>query len=52
VIQAPGLFEGYAPETFPGLDQAIQFQNWTLAQQQYNILTQLIGQAAAVLSGN
>jgi N-acetylated-alpha-linked acidic dipeptidase len=52
VIQAPGLYEGYAAQTFPGLTQAINAGNWTLAAQQYKTLYQAINNAAIFLSGN
>jgi N-acetylated-alpha-linked acidic dipeptidase len=52
VIQAPGLYEGYASSVFPGLAQSINEQNWSEAEEQYEILYQSIYNAANYLAGN
>eukprot|EP01113_Clastostelium_recurvatum_P031897 TRINITY_DN4033_c0_g2_i2.p1 TRINITY_DN4033_c0_g2~~TRINITY_DN4033_c0_g2_i2.p1 ORF type:complete len:736 (-),score=140.11 TRINITY_DN4033_c0_g2_i2:65-2272(-) len=36
VVQAPGLYKGYEPDVFPGVIQAIEDGNMTLAQDQLN----------------
>jgi len=51
VIQAPGLYEGYAARTFPGLYEAIQAGDWGQASIQNKILTAKINNAASFLAG-
>jgi len=50
VIQAPGLYEGYAPSTYPGLTQALNARNWEMAQTQYKELCRRIRAAANALT--
>jgi len=42
VLQAPGIYLGYGSDVFPGLTEAIRDKNWTLAQQQANVLASVI----------
>jgi N-acetylated-alpha-linked acidic dipeptidase len=49
VVQAPGLYLGYGADTFPGLKQAIRDRNWTQAQQQANILRDVIYSVSSAL---
>jgi len=51
VIQAPGLYEGYAADIFPGVAQSIRSQNLTEAIAQDKVLIDCINSAAAVLYG-
>lgn len=53
VLQAPGLYQGYAPETFPGITQAISNGNAQAAQSQVQITAFFITKAANfLLSGS
>jgi len=49
VVQAPGLYMGYAGEGFPGVKQPIRDRNWQQAQQQASILAARIQDAAQYL---
>jgi len=49
ILQAPGTFLGYGSQVFPGLSEALQLQNWTLAQQQANVLAGVLTKAGAAL---
>ena len=42
VIQAPGLYQGYEAEVFPGIGQAIRAFNQTEAQSQIEIAAECI----------
>jgi N-acetylated-alpha-linked acidic dipeptidase len=33
-LYAPGLLTGYTPKTLPGVREAVEAQNWDLANQQ------------------
>ena len=46
ILQAPGMDLGYAAEAFPGIQQAINDQNLSLAQDQVDIASQLLLTAA------
>jgi len=50
VLQAPGIFLGYGSDVFPGLTEAIRAKNWTLAQQQANVLASVIRLAGSSLA--
>ena len=49
-IYAPGMLTGYAAVVIPGVNEAIDARNSTLAAQQLTVLTQAIDHAAAMLS--
>jgi len=49
-VQAPGLYTGYAFESFPGLTQAIRDKNWTLAVRQAELIAVHITDATATLA--
>merc|ERR1712137_1089992 len=46
VVQAPGLYQGYAPQIFPGITQAIQNDNASVAQAQIQLTSFFINKAA------
>lgn len=48
-IQAPGIYEGYGAETFPGVTQSIKLGDPDTAQQQYAFLVDTIQNAAISL---
>ncbi|MGO8757045.1 MAG: M28 family metallopeptidase [Terracidiphilus sp.] len=48
-IYAPGEFTGYSAVVLPGVNEAIEARNQTLAQQQLAVLAQALDRAAAVL---
>mmetsp|Transcript_38908 Transcript_38908/g.94210 ORF Transcript_38908/g.94210 Transcript_38908/m.94210 type:complete len:125 (-) Transcript_38908:863-1237(-) len=48
-LQAPGMDLGYAAEAFPGIQQALDVQNCTLAQAQVAVTAQAIRDAATKL---
>ena len=48
-LQAPGIDLGYAAEAFPGIQQALDVQNCTLAQDQVGVTAQAIRDAATKL---
>jgi len=50
VVQAPGLYTGYAYEPFPGLTEAIRVQNWTLATQQVEVIAHQIASVVQFLT--
>ena len=57
-IYAPGFYTGYGVKTLPGIREAVDSKNWTLAQEQANIVqqclsqvTQLVGHAADEAGG-
>jgi N-acetylated-alpha-linked acidic dipeptidase len=50
-IYAPGEFTGYAAVVIPGVNEAIDAKNPTLAAQQLVVLTQSLNQAAQTLEG-
>lgn len=50
VLQAPGLYTGYAPKTLPGVEHAITTQDWTQANHQVLAAAQYIAAAAKVLA--
>merc|ERR1719213_421989 len=49
VLQAPGLYTGYAPKTLPGIYEAIGAQQWTLAQSQIKVAASRVNAAADFL---
>ena len=49
-IYAPGEFTGYAAVVLPGVNEAIDAHNATVANQQLQVLTQALDRAAAILS--
>merc|ERR1712137_1368319 len=49
VLQAPGLYQGYPPETFPGITQAVSNGNAQAAQSQVQITAYFITKAANFL---
>jgi N-acetylated-alpha-linked acidic dipeptidase len=49
VLQAPGMDLGYAAQAFPGIQQAIDDGNWTLAQEQVMVAGERIRSAATHL---
>jgi len=48
-LQAPGMFLGYAAEAFPGVQQAIDEQDWDVAQDQIHKVAERIDAAATFL---
>ena len=57
-IYAPGFYTGYGVKTLPGIREAVDSKNWTLAQGQAQVveqclaqLNEVVGQAIAQLSG-
>jgi N-acetylated-alpha-linked acidic dipeptidase len=50
-IFAPGEFTGYAAVVIPGVNEAIDAKNVSLAVKQLAVLTDAIDRAAAVLEG-
>jgi len=50
-LQAPGISSGYGSESFPGLTFAISNQDWTLAQEQANLIADRVNAAAFHLIG-
>ena len=50
-LQAPGLYLGYAAEPFPGVSQALDDGNTTLAQEQVALAAECVDAAAAFLAG-
>ncbi|CAM9593134.1 unnamed protein product [Scytosiphon promiscuus] len=51
VLQAPGLYLGYAAESFPGITQALSDGDLELAQEQVQVAAARVSEAAAFLSG-
>jgi len=49
VLQAPGLYQGYAPQVLPGISQAIRAQNQRVAQVQTELTAHVIIRAATFL---
>ncbi|CAM9367653.1 unnamed protein product, partial [Hapterophycus canaliculatus] len=52
VLQAPGLYLGYAAESFPGITQALTDGDLELAQEQVQVAAACVSEAAAFLSGD
>ena len=52
VVQAPGLYQGYDADVFPGLAQAIRDHDWVLAKQQTDLIAETIENAGNFLAGN
>ena len=50
-VYAPGEFTGYAAVVIPGVNEALDAKNATVAQQQLTVLTQCLNQAAQTLEG-
>lgn len=50
VLQAPGLFLGYAAEAFPGVQQALDDEDVQLAQKQSNVAASCVDAAAEYLT--
>jgi N-acetylated-alpha-linked acidic dipeptidase len=48
-LQAPGQDLGYAAEAFPGIQEAINNKNWSLARAQVDAIANLVANAAAFL---
>ena len=48
-LQAPGLYTGYAPQTFPGIAQAVDAGKWDTAQEQVEVAAARIRAAAQFL---
>lgn len=51
VLQAPGMYLGYAAEAFPGIQQAIDMDDAVLAQAQVEVAAARIQAAASFMSG-
>ena len=51
-VQAPGMDLGYAAEAFPGIQQAIDNGNLTLAQEQVGVAVSCIEAVAQLLAGD
>ena len=51
VIYAPGEYTGYAAVVIPGVNEALDAKNQTLAAQQLVVLTQALNRAAQTLEG-
>src|SRR5215471_3580075 len=51
VIYAPGQYTGYAAVVIPGVNEAIDAKNATLASQQLQVLADSLNRAAAVMEG-
>mmetsp|Transcript_49510 Transcript_49510/g.67436 ORF Transcript_49510/g.67436 Transcript_49510/m.67436 type:complete len:95 (+) Transcript_49510:122-406(+) len=51
VLQAPGLYLGYAAEPFPGVSQACDDGDYDLAQDQVSLAADRVQAAAAFLAG-
>jgi len=49
VLQAPGVELGYAAEAFPGIQQAIDVADMTLAQKQVSVVAETVAAAATFL---
>lgn len=49
VIQAPGLYLGYAADVYPGITQALRDVNMTLAESQVEVVANRINAAATYL---
>ncbi len=49
IIYAPGLYTGYSAVVLPGVNEAIDARNPSLATQQLTVLTQALDRAAGVL---
>lgn len=52
ILQAPGMYLGYAAEAFPGIQQAINEGNLHLAQKQVQLATERVHAAAESLDTN
>lgn len=51
VLQAPGLYTGYAPKTLPGVYDAVSAGDWATANAQAAVAAQRIEAAAVFLGG-
>lgn len=51
-VQAPGMDLGYAAEAFPGIQQAIDNGNLTLAQEQVRVAVSCLEAVAQFLAGD
>ena len=51
VLQSPGLYLGYEAESFPGITQAINSEEWVLAQEQVVVSAVRVEAAAHYLMG-
>jgi len=51
LIYAPGQYTGYAAVVIPGVNEAIDAKNGSLAAQQLQVLTDALNRAASVLEG-
>merc|ERR1712224_617577 len=49
VLQAPGLYTGYAPKTLPGIYHSITTSDWKTAQSQIEVAAERILSAANFL---
>ena len=52
VLQAPGLYTGYAARTLPGIDDAITARNWSAVDAQAAVVAQRVAAAARFLVGH
>lgn len=50
-IYAPGEYTGYSAVVIPGVNEALDAKNQSVAQQQLSVLTQCLNQAAQTLEG-
>jgi N-acetylated-alpha-linked acidic dipeptidase len=51
LIYAPGQYTGYAAVVIPGVNEAIDAKNASLAAQQLQVLTDALNRASAILEG-
>jgi hypothetical protein len=51
VLQAPGLYLGYAAQAFPGVTQAVEEADWATADAQLSAATAAVKRAAEFLGG-
>lgn len=50
MLQAPGIYEGYAPEAFPGVVHALREGDWNTAFKYTHLIGDLVEAAAAALA--
>jgi N-acetylated-alpha-linked acidic dipeptidase len=49
-IYAPGFYTGYGVKTLPGIREAVDSKNWTLAQQETQVLQQCLTELNQVVT--
>jgi N-acetylated-alpha-linked acidic dipeptidase len=49
-IYAPGFYTGYGVKTLPGIREAVDAKNWTLAQQEKQVVEQCLAQMNQAIS--